>query len=71
MAIACPTGFDLDRARGAGIHWHQSSVVAGRTSCVFVAEDESPIHEHARRSGLPAYRVFEARTVVDPSTAAA
>lgn len=56
---------------GAGIQWLESFVVADKTYCVYLAEDESLIREHARRSGFPADRVSEIRTVIDPSTAAA
>jgi cell division inhibitor SulA len=39
------------------------------TFCVYLAEDEALIHEHARRSGFPANKVTEVRRMIDPTTA--
>ena len=52
-----------------GIQWVHSYVTADRTFCIYLAEDESLIHEHARLSGFPATRIFEVETMIDPSTA--
>lgn len=54
---------------GPGIQWQESFVVADRTYCVYLAEDEALIKEHAERSGFPASRVSEVRAVIDPTTA--
>jgi len=50
------------------VQWVHSYVAADRTFCVYLAEDESSIHEHARISGFPATRVYEVTTMFDPST---
>ena len=49
--------------------WVQSYVVDDKTFCVYLAEDEAAVQEHARLSGFPANRVTEVRTVIDPMTA--
>ena len=49
--------------------WVQSYVVDDKTFCIYVADDESAVHEHARLSGFPATKVTEVRTVIDPMTA--
>lgn len=49
--------------------WVQSYVASDRTFCVYLAEDEGAIHEHARISGFPATRVTEIGGIIDPSTA--
>ena len=50
------------------IQWIESYVAADKTFCVYLAKDESLIHEHARRSGFPANRVTEIRKRIDPTT---
>jgi hypothetical protein len=42
-----------------------------KTYCVYLAESEALIHEHAKRSGFPADRIEAVRTVIDPSLAPA
>ena len=36
---------------------------------VYLAPDEATIHEHAKRTGLPANRVSAVRRLIDPTTA--
>jgi hypothetical protein len=50
--------------------WVQSFVVDDKTFCIYLADDESSVHEHARLSGFPASRVTEVRSVIEPMTAA-
>lgn len=52
------------------VQWVQSFVADDKTFCVYLAEDEAAVHEHAKRSGFPASRVTELRGVIDPMTAA-
>lgn len=51
-----------------GIQWVQSFVTADRIFCVYLAENEDLIREHARLSGFPATRIHEVRSVIDPTT---
>lgn len=51
------------------VQWVQSYVVQDKTFCVYLADHESSVHEHARLSGFPASRVTEVRTVIEPMTA--
>ena len=51
------------------VQWQQSYVTADKTFCVYLAEDEQGIREHADRSGFPATRISEITSVIDPSTA--
>jgi len=51
------------------IQWQESFVVQGKTFCVYLAEDEAVIHEHAKLSGFPANKVTEVTRIIDPSTA--
>ncbi len=54
---------------GPDIQWIESYVAADKTFCVYLARDESLIHEHAKRSGFPANKVTEIRRTIDPTTA--
>src|ERR1700737_1590896 len=54
---------------GPDIQWVQSYVAADKTFCVYLANDEAIIHEHARRSGFPANKITEVRRMIDPTTA--
>lgn len=51
--------------------WLQSFVADNKTFCVYLAENEAAVQEHARLSGFPATKVTEVRSVVDPMTAVA
>lgn len=50
------------------VQWVHSYVTDDRTFCIYLAEDESVIHEHARLSGFPATRVYEVVNMIDPAT---
>jgi hypothetical protein len=51
--------------------WVQSFVTNDKIYCVYLADDEAAIHEHARLSGFPASKVAEVREVIDPTRAGA
>ena len=51
--------------------WLESFVVDDKTFCVYLAENEAAVHEHARLSGFPASKITEVRNVIDPMTARA
>lgn len=54
---------------GTEIRWQQSYVTGDRIYCVYIAENEAQVREHARRGGFPADRVERVAAVIDPSTA--
>ena len=49
--------------------WVQSYVAKDKTFCVYLAENEDAIHEHARLSGFPANKITEITGMIDPTTA--
>jgi hypothetical protein len=49
--------------------WVQSFVADDKTFCIYLADTESSVHEHARLSGFPATKVTEVRGIIDPMTA--
>ena len=50
------------------VQWVQSFVARDKTFCVYLAEDEAAIQEHARLSGFPASRITPVTGVIDPTT---
>ncbi len=58
----------LDKLAGK-VQWVQSYVVEDKTFCVYLADNETQVQEHARLSGFPANKVSEVRTIIDPMTA--
>ncbi len=53
------------------VQWVESFVVDDKTYCIYLADNEAAVHEHARLSGFPANRVTPVRRVIDPMTAVA
>ena len=49
--------------------WLQSYVVDDKTFCIYVADGEESVREHARLSGFPATKITEVRAIIDPITA--
>lgn len=57
-------------ARLAGkAQWVQSFVADDKTFCIYLADDEEAVQEHARLSGFPATKVTEIHGTIDPLTA--
>ncbi|MBZ8135470.1 DUF4242 domain-containing protein [Afifella sp. IM 167] len=74
--------FDRDQLRGASktsntalaelaprIQWEHSYVAGDKTFCVYLAENEAAIHDHAKLSGFPASRITPISAIIDPTTA--
>ena len=59
------------QSEGKHIQWEHSYVTDNKTVCVYVADDEALINEHADRSGFPATTVTEVSKIIDPTTASA
>ena len=57
------------REMGPRIQWLESFVTADKLYCVYIADDEKSVREHATASGFPASRVSEVRGIVGPTTA--
>jgi hypothetical protein len=53
---------------GPQIQWVQSYVTDNKVYCVYIAENEEVVHEHARLGGFPANQVAQVRTIIDPTT---
>jgi hypothetical protein len=54
---------------GPKVQWVQSFVTPDKTFCLYLAENEDAVREHAKLSGFPANRITEVSGVIDPTTA--
>ena len=59
------------QSESKAIQWEHSYVAGDKTFCVYVADNEALIHEHAERSGFPATVVTEIGKIIDPTTSKA
>jgi hypothetical protein len=50
------------------VQWVHSYVADNKTFCVYLAENEDAIHEHAKLSGFPANKITEIHRIIDPVT---
>jgi hypothetical protein len=48
--------------------WLHSYVVDDKTFCIYLAENEDVIREHAKLSGFPASKITEVTGIIDPTT---
>lgn len=53
---------------GEQVQWKHSYVTADKIYCVYEADSEELVKEHARRGGFPADVVTPVAGVIDPST---
>jgi hypothetical protein len=67
-AVAAQSNDALAKLRPR-IQWQESYVTDDKTFCVYLADNEAVIREHARLSGFPANVITEVRAVIDPTTA--
>ena len=57
------------RNMGPQIQWIQSYVTGDKIFCVYKAENEDLIREHAKEGGFPANVITEVATTISPATA--
>ncbi|MBL8551969.1 MAG: DUF4242 domain-containing protein [Hyphomonadaceae bacterium] len=51
------------------VQWEHSYVANDKTFCVYLADNEDEIREHARISGFPANKITPISKIIDPTTA--
>ena len=54
---------------GPQIQWLHSYVTGNKIYCVYKAENEELVKEHAKKGGFPANSVSEVATIISPATA--
>jgi hypothetical protein len=57
------------RVMGPKIQWLESYVTADKIYCLYRADTEDSIREHAAAGGFPANRISKVRCTIDPDTA--
>lgn len=55
---------------GPKIEWVQSYVAGNKIYCVYRAENEELLREHAKKGGFPANVITEIANIISPATAA-
>lgn len=56
-------------AMGPQIQWLHSYVTGDKIYCIYIAENEEQVREHAKQGGFPANAVSEVLSTIDPTTA--
>jgi hypothetical protein len=51
------------------VQWVHSYVADDKTFCVYLAENEDAVLQHAKLSGFPATKITEVKNIIDPMTA--
>ena len=60
---------DVLQEMGPLIQWVQSYVTGDKIYCIYIAENEEMVREHAQKGGFPANSVSEVMSTIDPTTA--
>ncbi len=60
---------DVLKEMGPRVQWQQSYVTDDKIYCVYIADSEKDVLEHAQKGGFPANTVSVVRAVIDPATA--
>ena len=60
----------LDSMAGRA-QWLQTYVTDDKLFCVYIADDEAAVKEHAAAGGFPCNGVRQVATIIDPTTAEA
>jgi hypothetical protein len=63
------TSCSVLNSMGPSIQWVQSYVTGNKIFCVYRAENEELLREHAKKGGFPITNIYEVSTVISPATA--
>jgi hypothetical protein len=63
------TSCNVLKEMGPKIQWIQSYVTGNKIYCIYKAESEELIREHAKKGGFPANAIIEISSVISPATA--
>ncbi|WP_445367109.1 DUF4242 domain-containing protein [Methylomonas sp. BW4-1] len=56
------------RDMGPRIQWLHSYVTGDKVYCIYIADSEQAIREHAEQGGFPANRIEQITSIIDPTT---
>jgi hypothetical protein len=68
LKAASQTSNKVLKEMGPAIEWIQSYVLGNKLVCVYKAENEELIREHAKKGGFPANTITEVATIINPAT---
>ena len=54
---------------GPQIQWQESFVTEDKVYCIYIAQNEEAVREHAQRGEFPVNSISEVKSVTDPTTA--
>jgi len=60
---------DVLKTLGPKIQWVESYVTGNKIYCVYKAENEELIQEHAEKGGFPANKITQVSSIISPATA--
>jgi hypothetical protein len=60
---------DVLEEMGPRVQWVESFVTQDKIYCIYNAENEDAVREHARKGGFPAESVARVMNRIDPTTA--
>ena len=63
------TSCSVLKEMGPKIQWIQSYVTGNKIYCIYKAENEELIREHAKKGGFPANTIIEVSSEISPATA--
>jgi hypothetical protein len=63
------TSCNVLKEMGPRIQWIQSYVTGNKIYCIYKAESEELIREHAKKGGFPANSIAQVSSVISPATA--
>ncbi|HEU0111277.1 MAG TPA: DUF4242 domain-containing protein [Flavisolibacter sp.] len=63
------TSCSVLKEMGPKIQWIHSYVTGNKIYCIYKAENEELIREHARKGGFPANKISEVANIISPATA--
>ena len=69
LKVISQTSCNVLRKLGPEIQWVHSYVTDNKIYCIYIANDEEMVREHAKLGGFPANKVSEVRALIDPTTA--
>jgi hypothetical protein len=68
LAAVTRKSCDVLRELGPRIQWVTSYVTGDRVYCVYYAEDEEVLRQHAELGGFPADRISAVTAMMDPTS---
>lgn len=53
---------------GGQTQWLESFVTDDKVYCIYIAENEKAVREHAQKGGFPVNCISEIKSIIDPTT---